>query len=1082
MKQTPHTLLKCAGFLLILVMAIGLPLQAGADIPIPESRYEYSRAERQRIRYLNSTLVRQAHERVAREDYPGAKEALLRIIENDPGNNHARVMLINVYNQLGEYDRAREMVEDLLAHYPDYWDLYLEHAFILMREEQWDDALLDLDYFLAAAPEDHPQRTIAMQNRAEVLFHKRRYEEAAAIGRGLLALKDTAHWREFLAEAAIQLGDWAEAIPDLEEALRQTDDPVHRAELKLKLAYAHYNTDAHAEAAVYFSRYLDHEFDEAVALSHLDALQQAGLIPEAIRTAQSFVSHEVISEPFRLQIDERLLNLHILRDEYGLAYSMARSLYARNEDPRFLLAAAVAANRESRFKDSADQYRRYLEQEFVPEIALDYHYALRQKSLELREAGRPEEAVQEVLDHGIPFLKRVVDDADSREQIRQAARYELAQIYRDRDDTEAYEDLMRALTGAMPEGRFLYEYAGHLYGKGQYDRAAPLFERAFDQLEDRDLRYRIGTTLADIHLIQEQPEEAVDWLESALEYGEPDRNWEFNRARADYLMANYDDTISRLLPIAEDDDLFNLYIGFSFYNRSPPMPGLALAYINRVRRPNALTGEEPFNFFANRAYLYFEQEMDREALADIEQALARHPSNDLERVRLLSLTRKGHFDEVLERGRMLIGKETEPDFRAQIMEIMGRVAYRLEEWDTAVEYLSEALAWNPGLLEARYLRGLSYFHLDKLEEAKDDLALLEEHADEFPSTSWGDIAFLKGDLEDFDSGIEWLNRSLALYPYDIDAWQERGYQAMKSHQNKDAKESFEQAIQLYNEILPHVEPKDEAKTYRETRMSLKQEYTKLDKTWSFQVYGQRTDFDFNESDLPAGVTGVSTEGALQSQGGVSIGYRPPKIGFRNEKTLDVFLRVLANFEPRSWDPDEDSYQGGLGLMYKPFIRHNFAISIERLFKIGDDAENNWLWRNTYGIEFGERPLQDQNVWVYRRFYGEASYYFEDLNRWIFFGQGQIGPSFFLTDNLILTFPEGLLVARYQDRDPEEVGTYWYYGPGLNIRLLEGERDLTRDRWSLAGYAHYVWGRFDKAPEGLDSHDFEGWIVGLNFSW
>ncbi len=94
------------------------------------------------------------------------------------------------------------------------------------------------------------------------------------------------------------------------------------------------------------------------------------------------------------------------------------------------------------------------------------------------------------------------------------------------------------------------------------------------------------------------------------------------------------------------------------------------------------------------------------------------------------------------------------------------------------------------------------------------------------------------------------------------------------------------------------------------------------------------------------------------------------------------------------------------------------------------------------------------------------------------GQYQAGPTFFALDKLMVTLPEALLVGRYQDNDPDGIGTYWYYGAGLSFRLLEGERALTRDRWTVSGYAHYAFGRFDTLPEAADRNDFEGWIIGL----
>jgi tetratricopeptide (TPR) repeat protein len=697
-----------------------------------------------------------------------------------------------------------------------------------------------------------------------------------------------------------------------------------------------------------------------------------------------------------------------------------------------------------------------------------------------REDGLTAAEIEALHARSIPDVQQVAEDPEASPALRRAAKYEWAQWLREQGEMETYYVLMQNIVEVMPEGRFLYEYAVQLYGDGRHTEAMPLFEGAIGLLEETDLQFSACMALADIHLLRNQPEEALQWLEAATAYQPPDRAWQLARARADYQLERYDDTLERLLPVAEDDDIFHMYIGFSFYNRTPSMPGLALTHMNRIRHPERLGTHQQFNFYANRAYLHYDQLRDPEAVADVTAALALRPDDALERVRMRAWLRDGALDEVIERGgQWLVSRENPPEVPEQVYEIMGLAAYRRRAWPEAITYFTAALERDEHLLQARYQRGLARLHTGEQDLAEQDLIGLTEHLDAFPPTLWGDLAFVLGILGEYEAGMEWLDRSLARYPYDIDAWQERGYQSMKDHRNPDARESFAAGIMLYNEVIPYVADPEDAETYTQTRKRLKQEYTKLDKTWSFQVYTQRTDFDFNESDLPAGVPGDSTTGALQSQGGVALGFRPPKIGFRNESTLDVIPRVLWNLEPNSWRPDEDSLQGGLGILYKPFTHHNYVQGLERLFKIGSNAEDNWLWRNLYGLEGGQRPQQGETLWLHHRLYGEISYYFEEPRRWIFFGQGNLGPSFHLTDNLLLTAPEALFVGRYQDNDPEGVGTYGYAGPGLSLRLLEGERALTRDRWAFTAHAHYVWGRFDLPPRNINGKTFEGWIIGVS---
>ncbi len=774
-----------------------------------------------------------------------------------------------------------------------------------------------------------------------------------------------------------------------------------------------------------------------------------------------------------------LVNTYEKLGKVDRALAVLDELLAYYPDAHALrLNAANLATRSGQVERALAYYRDLLGRVFDAGAALDFHYLLLGRINELRPLGAPEEELRSLYRQSLPHLLRATEDRATPKETRLKARYELAQVYRVCGETKAYADLMQQVVQATPDGHYAYEYAGFLRGRGDYEPALVLYERAFDTLRDKKLRYQTCLAMADILLVRQEPEKAAQWLERARPFGKLDRDWHQAKVRAGLQTGNYGGVVEQLLRLPGNQDWVNLQLGFAFSGQTPPMPGLALAFMNQVHQPEKLSREEQFNLFSNRAFLHYDQARDEDAIADLDRALAVGPADDLELVRLRALNRMQAYQQTLDRGLVLAGKgDRNPRFLGEVYETMGFAAYGLQQPEDAVHHLTEALSRKPDLLQARFIRGLAYLQLNREEEAVEDLKALEPYLESFPPTLWGDLAFALGRLGDYDEGIRWMERSLGVYPYDLEGWQELGYQSMKHKKNAKAQDAFARAIELYDTILPFTTPDDEAEAYLNLRMSLKQEYTKLDKTWGFQLYGQRTDFDF--ADLPADAPVDSTRGALQSQGGLGLSYRPPVVGFRNERTLDLFGRVLANTEPDSWRADEDSYQGGLGLLYKPFIRHNYALSFERLFKIGDDAEDNWLWRNTYGLEGGERPPRDQELWLYRRFYGEASYYLQDLRRWVYFGQGQAGPSFLLSDNLILTLPEILVAGRYQDRDPDRTGTYWYAGPGLSLRLLEGERARTRDRWVLNAYAHYVWGSFKERPDTFDDETFNGWIIGLN---
>lgn len=89
-----------------------------------------------------------------------------------------------------------------------------------------------------------------------------------------------------------------------------------------------------------------------------------------------------------------------------------------------------------------------------------------------------------------------------------------------------------------------------------------------------------------------------------------------------------------------------------------------------------------------------------------------------------------------------------------------------------------------------------------------------------------------------------------------------------------------------------------------------------------------------------------------NQGGVEIGYQPPGIGYIDGRTLQGFARTYFSYEPDSISPEGSSFQGGAGIRYKPLSDYNLVLSGERLFKIGSNAQDNWMARAAFSTSTG----------------------------------------------------------------------------------------------------------------------------------
>ena len=1112
--------------------------------PIPESKGNYGWSEKQRIRFMNTPLIKLAHEAIAAEDYQAAEEHLQGIIKNDPKNNHAKVFLVEVHDSTGNYQKGIEVADSLLADYSGYLDMYAYKGYMHLKLGQRPQAKTAFETLLDRSSRKYKLRNDVEKNLAELYFLDGELDKAKALGERLLEAEDNLHIRLFLGEIATQQENWPDAATHLSAALPHSTSGPEQADIRLKLGYALFNDGRFAEAepvlarartaltgeenlknltllqaqtafkvekyedaANFFEDGLDYGFSEDAALGLLNALSEADQFVKGEGKAAEFLGQKGTSPDFEEQVLLQQLFFQKNQDKYLEAYTTAQRLIKQFGKPEYLLEAADNAEKIGQLDEAARLLDEYLTDNFNTDAAMALHFVRKKQAEKLSDPA----AKAAVLAASIPTLEKVLAQDGLDKELREAAQYELAQVHRATGDMDQYFTLMRDVMGDAPEADFAYEYAVQLYGDRRYDEAIDMFAISLKDDRNTERNYSVCKILADIYLLRDDLDQAVHWLEEAKQYGNTknDRIWQLYMARVEYRQEKYQKVIRRLIPIAEEESVFHMYIGFSFYQLG--MPGLALLHLNEVQDMNTLNADEKQSLYANRTYLNFDQDQDDQAISDADQSLTYKETDDMKLIRLKVLLRSGEFTEAGKYGMQLIQEDPNnelreeiltmldehpnPEFReemledlknigntayeAELYELVGLAQFRNDQADDAVASFTRTLELDDTRTSAYYLRGLSWFRAGEFKKAEADFLILYDQAETFPATLWGDLGILQGDLEDYDLGTAALDRSTSFYPYDIDSYEELGYQYLKDRKNKEAKVAFKQATDLYAEILPYLD--DEGfYEYQDDSKAMKAEFTKLDRIWGAQVYLQRTDFQFEDENFVSSVDSIN--GALVSQAGVGISYRPPNLGFRNEKEFDITARVIANLEPETFTPDEDTFQGGVGIMYKPFRHHNYRVSIEKLFKIGKNSEDNWLWRNSYAWEQGEKPQKYESIWLQNKIYGEISYYLEDVKRWVYYINPRIGYSYLVnSDRVTFTFPELVGVARYQSNDPSGVGTYYYGGVGANLRVLSREKDYSVNRWYLDFYAQYVWGRFDKKPEDFDRTDFDGVIIGFNYT-
>ena len=242
---------------------------------------------------------------------------------------------------------------------------------------------------------------------------------------------------------------------------------------------------------------------------------------------------------------------------------------------------------------------------------------------------------------------------------------------------------------------------------------------------------------------------------------------------------------------------------------------------------------------------------------------------------------------------------------------------------------------------------------------------------------------------------------------------------------------------------------------------MRDEVRRLEKNWNFTLYQA---YSPAQDQTDAGV--ASTGGSVvPSQGGLEISYRPPAVGFRDERIFDIYARALWSNQPRSLDIESDSLQGGVGLRYKPFRAAQFYVSGERLFKIGNEALDAWLLRASYGwTDMADSKLGETN-WNYTSLYVDGGYFTDDDHTRAFYGEFRQGRTFRLSDQWIAS-PHLIVNGRYEQPNFSP-GSYWQAGAGVSIKYLFNATKYASYRSNVEMLLHYKVGM---------AHVASGWLL------
>ncbi len=267
-------------------------------------------------------------------------------------------------------------------------------------------------------------------------------------------------------------------------------------------------------------------------------------------------------------------------------------------------------------------------------------------------------------------------------------------------------------------------------------------------------------------------------------------------------------------------------------------------------------------------------------------------------------------------------------------------------------------------------------------------------------------------VRDFEAALAEVPTYLPLYP-------ELGYAHMRLRQKDDAVHRFKESIDLAPDT-PQYTPQEKDAAFINT-WKYRTEIRNLQK----RLYGTLS------WGYSSGQTGTVENAAIaRSASGLELLWNPYFTFLKQGQELGFVVRSM-------WSTPTDSTrinlkheaQGAAGIRFKPFAAHNMNVGVERLFKLGDRAEESWLFRLMGS--WGPRDVQPLvPSWLYWFAYAEADAFVGHDTRNTGYLEGRLGWTWNVGNRLLIT-PHIVADVRVWDerRDP----SYIEAGPGLSLR-------------------------------------------------
>ncbi|HSU30277.1 MAG TPA: tetratricopeptide repeat protein [Bryobacteraceae bacterium] len=1027
-----------------------------------------------------STLATIAELCIRTKDYSRASSAATKLLALDKSYEawFRKGIIEDGLGAPGEAERAYRSAL-MLANTPaQRLEAHKAIAECLRKQKSWQPARDALLLALAVDPRD----VSSLRSLAQTDYQLRDYPEAEKHLRRLLALtgteprpegSDAPNDQEFLANLLLLRKDWPHAQVEFAAVLSAEKHPSVRARVYRALSQIAENTGDGNQSVEYLKSALalGPSFDGREKLANLLIRQEKIAEADSEFTA---LAREARSAEDKHRLLMMLGEVKMSGERYREAVEVFADAARINADASTLQAASNAAERAGDLQAAADFSRRAAVQ--VPSAEAHLRLGTLQKA-----SGNLEQAIA-----SFEMAARESATPSQKVEVYKAIAFVCV-------STKDYEQARRAFDQALafdPHDAGLHRYvAGVLVQMKEYADAVPHFEQAIAMDEKPDDRRSLASaqdmagqleaaTTTYSELLRRLPAEEKPDVYLSLAEVERKRGHEAKAADVyrDYLATPNLRAVDRARALESLGQLYSklhnkeaaadsfaraidtgaasasIYedLGFLLYDLGrwrPALdaflaapssegtptrliaiancywkldkPGLAIHYLDQaLQQQEGWTSVRQRQAYADLGYLYADAHDYRHAIEAWQNAQHLQNTPDLG-LRLARLERlAGDANAALkELGQIrradLITQDQAQYFDelAQIDAQQGKLEDSRHAWESA-NRIESSTARN-------YEIGSAYLKAGLVGEA---IPYLERAAK--PS---GNKLYIQSLAYAYKSAGR-LNEAVACFeqvatPGSIEVYKELAYLEMRQAHNASAEQWFRKAFEA--------EPQPQA---------LREDFARLTNRYTVTLYDGYSSDPQVQTTAFEPAPGPNT--VTPAGGGIELDFQPPGIGFRNERTLQVFTRATWSNEPDSLSPQRGSKQMGLGVRYKPLISQNLQLSLERFIPLSSGLQQNWMARAMSSWSAGYDLKPDQKGWNYSLLFIDTALLLQAPRTAAEFAQFRQGITFRAGQSLLIT-PHLLAAARHQS-PIAAAGTYLEAGGGLSLRfLLRDSYDLPR---------------------------------------